>query len=241
MFFGKFFKKKQPERKVRADKKREVRPTISIKLKEEVERLSRILDLPIKDLGAALCDEGTHNKDVVELLSPYFVDGVLLLVDNTIFRGGEDHEILNQFEDEETDRISIRFTQHKYTDIELLASHLGATPSRATAVLVDSAIRNVDIIEALLFNYNRRMTLDDSTKKELKKFMRFVNDGNPYRESSWSSTLKGLIGVKTVKNSPLPKSVMDKMKDSETYNWTLDDLPPLPSESKLKKKRAAKR
>lgn len=219
MFFGNFFKKKQPKRKERSDKKREVRPTISIKLKEEVERLSRILNLPIKDLGAILCNEGLNNKEVVELLSLYFVDEVYLLMEGTLFIGSIDHHILTHFEDEETDRISIRFTQNKYTDIELLASHLGVTPSRATAVLIDSALRHVDVIESLIYTHNRRMITDDDTTKELKKFMKFVNDGNPYRESSRGSIFKGVTGKKVVRNPALSKEVMDKAKDTEDYKW----------------------
>ena len=223
MVFGNFFKKKEPERKERSDKKREVKPTISIKLKEEVERLSHILELPIKDLGVILCNEGLNNKEVVEVLAPCFVENIRLRVGNTIFFGHETHESLTHFDDEETDRVSIRFTQNKYTDIELLAECLGVTPSRATAVLIDSALRHVDITATLMREYNRRMVTDEETVKELDRFMKYINRDNPYGESSTKRELSALITPEPVNVSRLTKEVMDKARDTETYEWAFDD------------------
>lgn len=225
--------KNKRKRKVRTDKKREVRPTISIKLKEQIERLGFILDMPIKDLGVTLFDEGIRNKDVIELLSVYLTEEACLEVDGTLYYGHTEYEIPTHFEGESTDRISLRFPQRNYSDVQLLSRLMDVTPSRAVAVMIDSAIRHIDIIELLLQNHNKRMSLGEEVEKELKNLVRYINRDNPYRRS-WNKLLLDFMTVdvpKKISNRRQSRNLIDAEDydriaiGRETYKWNLEDDP----------------
>lgn len=249
------FRKKEPKRQVRSDKKREVKPTLSIKLKKEVERLGFILDVPIKDLGVYLFDEGVHNKDVIEKLSVYFVYDACLHVENTLFYGHDEHEIPTLFEDEPTDRISIRFPQRQYGDVQLLAELMDVTPSRAVAVLLDSAIRHVDIIEKLLESNGKRMELNDEVERQLRKFVKFVNKDNPYKPK-WNKVFMellkgandGMENLKAIRERRLARNTINEDDyervaiDEESYKWSFEDEPTKKDDAiDMKNKRIGKR
>ncbi|MEB9310261.1 hypothetical protein P4I99_33175 [Bacillus cereus] len=51
----------EQERKVRKDKKVDIKPTISVDLKECIYRLSYITNKPVKDGG--LCSNGTKSRN----------------------------------------------------------------------------------------------------------------------------------------------------------------------------------
>lgn len=233
-------KKIEVERKERSDKKVQVAPIISVKLKTEIERLAFITDQPIKYVGELLCYEGVHTKDVVESLTPYFQRGSLRL-GNSLFLGSTENKSLRErTDDDNTDRISIRFPQRDYADIRLLADLLDVSPSRAVAILLDASIRYPAIIERMIQRYNLRNSLDDEFKAEIRRLMRFVNRKNPYRNIEWNKTLVQIVdGVKdkvSVVVAP-SREVMAKMADTETYRWELDNKPAsAPKKAKSKRK-----
>ncbi|WP_245579618.1 hypothetical protein [Alteribacter aurantiacus] len=59
-------------RKVRSDKKRDVKPTIPFQLRECIYRLSYITNRPVKDVAEAICLYGLASKKVMEHLSKNF-------------------------------------------------------------------------------------------------------------------------------------------------------------------------
>ncbi|MDA6082696.1 hypothetical protein OSJ97_24410, partial [Escherichia coli] len=60
------------DRKTRSDKKRDVKPTISIDLKNCIYRLSYITNTPVKDVIETICEKGLQSRKVMEYLSEYF-------------------------------------------------------------------------------------------------------------------------------------------------------------------------
>ncbi|MCG7345293.1 hypothetical protein MHZ92_14230 [Sporosarcina sp. ACRSL] len=221
-----FFKKKNKngeERKERSDKKVHVGPTISSRLIYEVERFAYITDQPIGRIGVLLCYEGVRHREVIERFAPYFQRGILR-VENTLFYGYPDNPTINEpIESEAADRISIRFTQRDYEDISLLANLLDISPTRATAILIDAAIRHPEIIEYILQHHNNRMAaFDDVTTAELKKFMRYVNRDNPYK-ATWNETLVFLVEGAKQKFRGITRKITPKAVDRETYRWNFDD------------------
>ena len=60
------------KRKVRSDKKRDVKPTISSNLKHCIYRLSYITSTPVKDVAETLCEKGLRSRKVMDYLSTYF-------------------------------------------------------------------------------------------------------------------------------------------------------------------------
>ncbi len=177
------------ERKVRSDKKRDVKPVIPVHLKKNIYRLSDVCKLPVKDLAVVICAEGIQSKRVMEYLRPNFRRGVRLA--NTIYFGSTDNPSLQPRTDgSHHERITIKFPTKDYEDIALLAHALDVTPSRATALLLNVGIRDPDFIHTLLSVHSRRKRLTEEHQIELKKVMKYINTGNPYKSSiAWADML----------------------------------------------------
>lgn len=213
-------KKAEAERKERSDKKKQVAPYISVELKQEIERLAFITDQPIKWIGELLTYYGIHNKDVTERFAPYFQRGILR-VSNTLYYGSpENPHVNNDAIQTQTSRISIRFTQRDYEDVSLLANLLDVTPSRAVSLLLDASIKHPEIIEHILQTHNNRMSFDEVTTAELRKFMRYVNRDNPYK-TAWNEALISIVDGARKKIRGLTRKVPPEAVDNETYNWRI--------------------
>lgn len=177
------------ERKVRSDKKTDVKPVIPVHLKETIYRLSKVCDLFVKDLAVILCSEGIQSKEVMGLLKPNFRRGVRL--GNTIYFGSLDNPSLQRKMDKGFhERITIKFESADFENIALLAHALAVTPSRATAILLDASIRDPDFIHTLLKDHSKRKRLTEEDQVELKKVMKYINSDNPYKSIvTWSDML----------------------------------------------------
>lgn len=218
--------KSKDERKERSDKKIHVGPTVSIKLKREIERLGVITDNPVKFIGEILCFEGIHTPEVIAQLAPHFQRRTIRAGKTVYFGCEENVSIQERTDNDESDRVSIRFTKINYEDIRLLADALDVTPSRATAILLDASIRYPAIIETILQEYNVRNSLDEVYTKEIRKLMRYVNRDNPYLNRTWNKTLTQIIeDVKTKAGDTRIRGlrITPKMVDTETYLWKIDD------------------
>ena len=175
-------------RKVRSDKKREVQPTISIQLKDAIYRLSYITNTPVKDVAERICSDGIISRKVLNGLSQHFRRSVRL--ENTMYIGDLGRPSLQRKSPAgQTERIGIRFRQHTFENISVLAYALDCTPSRATALLLDASIHNSDFINQYFQEHLTRQ-LDDHRMSELKKVLKYINANNPYEETiSWGLLL----------------------------------------------------
>lgn len=177
--FWKRRKKVVEERVERSDKKVQVAPTVSVKLKREVERLAHITGQPIKDVCEILCNEGIRINSVIERLSRYQQRGELR-VEQSIYFGNSDNPKLSDVKVEgPTGRLSVRFKRYDFENIELLAYLLSVNPSRTVAALIDESIRHPYIVETMMTRYNKRGACEE-VSKDLRAFMRHVRRDNPY-------------------------------------------------------------
>lgn len=176
-------------RKVRSDKKRDVKPVIPVLLKKNIYRLSDICDVPVKDIAVILCEEGIQSKEVMGFLKPHFRRDVRL--GRTIFFGSLENPSLQRRTDKSLhERITIKFTTEDFEDVAKLAHALDVTPSRATALLLSASVHDPEIIHTLLRKHSKRNQLSEEHQAELKKVMKFINAGNPYKSSiAWSDML----------------------------------------------------
>jgi hypothetical protein len=193
-------------RRTRSDKKRDVKPTISIHLKECIYRLSYITNTPVKDVGETICEAGLFSRKVLDHLSQHFRRPVRLK--NTLFMGDLERPSFQKKDKEgPCERVTIRFRQSTYENISALAYALDVTPSKATALLLDVSIRNSDFINEYVRDYLKQH-LDDGRMKELKKVMKFINIHNPYEEEiSWSTLLSYLFDEMKMSASTLSGTV----------------------------------
>lgn len=177
-------------RKIRSDKKRDVKPTVPLSLKECVERLSYITSLPIKDICEDICESGLHNKIVIEYLALNFRRNYLFSnsTSNVFIGDLEKPSIQNEKILGMKERITIRFKQATYEEINRLAYALDVTPTKATGLLLDSTIRNSDFINKFLEKHIIQK-LDVGRQKELKAVLKFINKNNPYNKEITISAL----------------------------------------------------
>ncbi|MEX3713468.1 hypothetical protein ABFV99_13785 [Cytobacillus horneckiae] len=167
------------ERKVRKDKKIDVKPTVEIDLYECVSRISHITYSPMKDVAEHFCKNGLYSKKVIELLSKKFRRNYKF--QTTLFRG--DPELLTQRmrkRSESTTRITIRFSKETYDEIAELAYAMDTTLSTATAVLLEASVQNTDIVSEYVNNYIEE-SLDEKRKEQLRLVLEFIRKENPYQ------------------------------------------------------------
>lgn len=168
-------------RKVRSDKKRDVKPTVSIDLYETISRISYITNQPIKDITEYLCIRGLHSHKTIEVLSSKFRRDYSFK--NTVFIGNLDtttNRVIRILGEKR--RITIRFTQDIHDKINELAYALDLTISSTTALLLDTAVKNNDIIESLFAKFVVS-TLDPNRKQQLKEVLKYIRRDNPYNNN----------------------------------------------------------
>ncbi|MBL4952164.1 hypothetical protein JK635_08055 [Neobacillus sp. YIM B02564] len=138
------------KRKVRSDKKREVRPHISTNHRLWVHRLSRILDKPEGDTGVMLVIEALTSSSCMEFFQSYFRRPYQL--NRTTFFPANRQESLEVFLliQGERDRFKMKFTQKQIANVEEFQYALG-TPYLAHAVyaLLKFALMDDDTIQTI--------------------------------------------------------------------------------------------
>lgn len=180
------------KRKPRCDKKRDVKPTISINLKDCIYRLSYITNTPVKDVAEILCEKGLQSRKVIDYLSKFFRRDLQFL--NTIYIGDlERVSLQRKYQSRKNERITTRFTEATYENISSLSRALDVTPSKATALLLDASIRNTNLLNAFVKCYLHKH-VDEARMKELKQVLKYINKNNPYNEEiSWFTLLSIII------------------------------------------------
>lgn len=180
------------KRKVRSDKKRDVKPTISEHLRETVYRISYITSTPVKDVAETICNHGITSSKVMGNLSGNFRRTVRLR--NTVYIGSLDMPSIQRMKPVgKTQRISIRFKREDFENIGTLAFALDVTPSRAAALLLDASIRDGDFINYYIRDYLKTQ-LNEQRMNELRKVLKYINKKNPYEEEvSWGLLLTYIV------------------------------------------------
>jgi len=174
-------------RKVRSDKKRDIKPTVPLELKECVDRLCYITNRPIKDIAEEICICGLNSRKVIELLSENFRRNYTFR--STVLMGDLSRDSLQKERIKGIkERITIRFTQDVYEKINSLSYSLDVTPSKATALLLDGTFRNGEFINQYLEKHIVQ-ELDVNRQRELKAILKFINKNNPYNKEVTLSAL----------------------------------------------------
>ncbi|MBU8908089.1 hypothetical protein [Desertibacillus haloalkaliphilus] len=168
------------KRKVRSDKKKDVKPTIPEELYECIARLSYITQTPIKDVAETICIQGVQSKKVVEYLSNGFKRDFWM--GQTLFKGDRDIEPSRIIRVKGNKRrITIRFKRDVHDQLCDLAYAMDLTVSSATGKLLDAAVRNTDIVHEYIEQYINE-TFDHQRQKQLKVVLDYINKHNPYDE-----------------------------------------------------------
>lgn len=179
-------------RKVRADKKRDVKPTVSLELRDCIYRISFITDVPIKDVIEAICINGIGRRIVVGHLSLNFRRNIR--ISNTLYRGDPERMPVKKRQSSgRTDRIHTRVLPEMYDALASLAYALDCSVSRACALLLDASVRDSEFINEFVRRYLEK-NIDDERMRELRKVLKYINANNPYNEVySWAALLSFMV------------------------------------------------
>lgn len=165
-------------RKIRSDKKKDVRPTIDQELYETISRISHITNTPIKNVGETFCIHGLYSRKVIEHLAEKFRRDYKF--QNTIFIGDRDlHLGRTRRRGGINTRITMRFSQDAYDQLTELAFAMDTTVSTATGILLRASIYNTDIVNEYVSEHVEGL-LDDNRKKQLNLVLKFLRKENPY-------------------------------------------------------------
>jgi predicted DNA-binding antitoxin AbrB/MazE fold protein len=204
----------QKKRQQRSDKKRDVKPTIPTKLRECIYRLSYITDTPVKDIAEALCESGLHSKKVIELLSAKFRRDYRK--ENTFYLGDLSRPSLQKsIIAGDKVRITIRFNQTTYEQINSLAYALDVTVSKATFLLLDASVRNTNFLNRYV-KESLRTHLDESRMRELRQILKFINESNPYEEKiTWMGFISYLYQEFKGSGKNVSQSIIDWLEEQK--------------------------
>lgn len=173
----------------RLDKKRDVKPTLKLDLKDAIYRLSNITYTPVKDVCPSLCMFVIKDRKTIEHLSQFFKRD--LLFDNTMFRGHITNKTISKRINVPGERVTIRFSQSEYSAIALLAFSLDCTVSRATAILLEISMSQARFVNAYIKEFLQH-ELSESQMREFKEILRYINK-NGESHHSWASLLAHVV------------------------------------------------
>lgn len=176
-------------RKVRSDKKREVRPVIKLDLKDAIYRLSYITYTPVKDVCAELCSYVIYDKRIIEHLSQYFKRDIRL--SNTLYFGSSSNKEISKRDKVINQRLSVRFTQSVYDSIAVLSYAMDCTPSRTVAILLNIAMKNSEYVSRYMEEFLDG-NLSEQQMRELRGVLKYVNYRSDVQQS-WMSLIGNIL------------------------------------------------
>lgn len=201
-------------RQSRSDRKRDIKPTVTVQLRDCIYRLSFITDAPVKDVIEAILIDGSQRKKPLSHLSQYFLRDVR--ISQTVYMGDNERvPVGRRGSSGKTVRISTRVTQGMYNDLEGIAFAMGCSVSKACALLVDATVRDVDFVNDFVQEYLEEH-VDEERMKELKRVLKYINAGNPYSERiSYAALLSYLVDEVKVG----AEKVQDTVSDFVINHW----------------------
>lgn len=201
-------------RKIRSDRKRDIKPTVAYELRECIYRIAYITDTPIKDVAEAIVINAITEPKVIEHVTQYFQRD--MRIDNTLYRRNPNAvSVQKRGIDGRTARITIRFKAEAYEVIRAMSYALDCTVSRACALLLDASVRDGDFIDEFVRSYMER-NIDAERMRELRKVLKYVNTNNPYAEEyTWTS----LLSLMVEEMRDVTGKVADAANDFLIKNW----------------------
>lgn len=173
------------------DKYREVKPAVSLKIKETLLRISSITHTSIHEVAIEICESGVVSKKVIDEMSPHFQHSIWL--DQTLYRGSQSCPSVKNITITGTkERIPMQFSEISFENIRKLSYALDVTPSTAAEALLDISLKNGEFIN----DYVRHFFNKHANKKrihELKHTFKFTSASTPYEEELSKQVLLSYI------------------------------------------------
>ncbi|MEK3993741.1 hypothetical protein MKY29_03215 [Psychrobacillus sp. FSL K6-2365] len=145
----------ETERKVRSDKKVDVKPTMSLELKELLYHFAYLSNEPVKDVAGRLCSLGAMSEEVIMSIRHWFRRDYHR--PNTITVGYLERPRLKIIMKGETGKVTIKFPQNDYDILCKLAHALDLTPTSTATLLIKMTLTNREFMEMYVQRYLRNL------------------------------------------------------------------------------------
>lgn len=157
------------KRKVRSDKKVDVKPTMSIKLKRQLYKFSELCEMPIKDVGEQLCEKASVSPLILEDIHQWFRRDYFC--PPAIHKGYLERPRLKLLFGDETGKVSIKFPQATFDQLCKLAFSLDLSPTTTATILIKRSLHNREF----MFDYVRTLKhLSNEEKNDVHAFLRKI-------------------------------------------------------------------
>lgn len=177
-------------RKRRSDKKRDVKPTIDVNLKDAIYRLSFVTRTPVKEVCEELCLYSINNRKIRDNISIYIRRDIRL--GSTFFNGDREREEMPINTRGESERISLRLTSEVYEMVNVLAYGLDCSVSKACALLLHQGMNDFEFVNEYVHKYLAD-SLDEHTLREVEQIVSYVEKENGESKDSWAAVLSAMI------------------------------------------------
>jgi len=154
-------------RKTRSDKKVDVKPTLSVNLKNQLNSFAFLCNEPIKDVAEKLCVDGATSKVIIDDICKWFRRNYLY--NNTITIGDAERPKLKINIRGETAKATIRFKKKDYDLLCELAHALDVTPTTTSGILIKTTLTNVEFMQQ--YAHDHLMHLSNERKKKIDVFL----------------------------------------------------------------------
>jgi hypothetical protein len=176
-------------RKVRSDKKIDVKPIVSIEIYNLVHDLHYVTGLPLKDICEYFCVQGYISKEVIEhifcsyLKYDIWIGGTLHYGDSS-----RSHSRYLKVEGKKK-KVSIRFSQDFYQSLHKTSYCMALTPTSCCRLILERSLLNITIVDEFLKKYTSSINdIDENRKRVLKKAIKYIKRNSPYPQNDLSAT-----------------------------------------------------
>lgn len=146
-----FKKGREDVRKVRSDKKRDVKPTMSMYVKENLYRLAYLCDSPVKDIGFELVKRGLRDDRILCEFQKLMISNFKM--ENHLYFGNPDRTPQKVLYRGSTGKVTIKFTNDVYNELRHLAFSIGLTPTSTASIMIRSTMFHRDFMNDMIRNY----------------------------------------------------------------------------------------
>ena len=157
------------ERKTRSDKKKDVKPTLTVKSKRQLYKFCELCELPVKVVAEQLCEKACTSSLILDDINGWFRRDYFCAP--AIHKGYPERPRLKLIFHEETEKVNMRLRQTTYDQLCDLAYALDLPPTTTAAVLIKMTMKNREF----MFEYVRTMNhLSNEQKNTVHALLRKI-------------------------------------------------------------------
>lgn len=173
------------ERKQRSDKKKDVKVTVDVYLKDAIYRLAYLTQTKVKDACEQMIKFAMTDTDIINSIALHFRRDIR--INSALYVGSTSNTRVDMRIQGEKERMSTRLTARDFEVLSAFAYALDVRPARAAAVLIEMTMRDYRFVNNYVKCY-LHSNLDDKQMRELRSILSFIN-ANTDEHFTWATLL----------------------------------------------------